>query len=92
MKPTIQSKPFSVLDLNDDVLLTLVQWFEALELLSWGMVRLTPLLFASLSSPPVDVQAFVPDYKHEDLMDSSCPKNAEPLSRNTLATRVRRYN
>lgn len=30
-------KPFSVSNINDDVLLTLVQWFEALELLSWGM-------------------------------------------------------
>lgn len=43
-----KGKHLAVADLNEDVLLTLARWFEALELLSWGMVC---GLFASIVSP-----------------------------------------
>jgi hypothetical protein len=45
---TETSKHASLLQLNDDTLLTLVQWFEALELLSWGMVCLRRFHYVAL--------------------------------------------
>jgi hypothetical protein len=85
-----KSKHASLLELNDDILLTLVQWLEALELLSWGMVCLGASIVSPSANRPPDMQAFAPDYQLQGFMDQGCSETRRSV--NTLASGLWRYD